>query len=77
MVHSTIDIGIGDVKSNARLVIGRRIADYHCVFSHLAELGKWDDSFGMFLDFSIFGKEARHVTAASVAISVIGLGSAF
>jgi hypothetical protein len=26
----------------------------------------------MFLNFSIFGKEARHVTAASVAISVLG-----
>jgi hypothetical protein len=77
VVNRTIDPGIGDVNSNARLVIGRRIEDYHYLFFLLAELGKKGRFFGMFLNFSIFGREARHVTTASVAISVLGLGSTF
>jgi hypothetical protein len=77
VVNRTIDPGIGGVKSNARLVIGRRIENYHYLFFSLAELSKKGRFFGMLLNFSIFGKEARHVTAASVAISVLGLGSTF
>jgi hypothetical protein len=77
VVNCTIDPGIGGVKSNARLVIGSRIENYHYLFFSPAESGKIGRFFGMFLNFSIFGKEARHVTAASVAISVLGLGSTF